>query len=86
MVLDSKNAIISGVQFDVQYDNSAMSLAAIPGYATKNSGKLLYQADLAPNKKRFLIVGLNLDQIADGTLINLFVNLNTSLPLRRLHP
>lgn len=80
LVLESGNATISGVQFDVQYDNSAMGLTAIPGDAVKNSGKVLYEADLAPNRRRFLVVGLNPNQIANGTLINLFVNLNTSAP------
>jgi uncharacterized protein (TIGR03437 family) len=67
---------ISGVQFDLQYTSSAMSLAATVGDAARNSGKRLYLADLAPDKRRFLIVGFNQNLIPDGTLVNLFVNLN----------
>jgi uncharacterized protein (TIGR03437 family) len=76
VALDSKNAMISGVQFDVEYDNSAITLIATLGDAAKNAGKLLYQADMAPNRRRFVIVGLNPKLVPDGNLLNLFVNLN----------
>jgi uncharacterized protein (TIGR03437 family) len=79
VVFDSKSTIISGVQFDIQYDNSAMSLTAVLGDAARSSSKLLYQLDLAPNKRRFLMVGLNANPLAAGALINLFVNLNTGV-------
>jgi len=71
---------VSGVQFDIQYDNSAMSLIANLGDAARSSGKLLYEVDLAPNTRRFLIVGLNSNPIASGTLINIFVNLSPNAP------
>ena len=70
----------SGVQFDVQYDNSALSLVATLGDAAKTSGKSLYAVDLASDKKRFLIVGLNQNLIPNGTLINLFVNISLTAP------
>src|SRR5580658_1430710 len=71
---------VSGVQFDVQYDNSAMSLTATLGVPAGNAGKSLYAVNLSPNKKRFLIIGLNQSLIPDGTLINLFVNVTLSAP------
>jgi len=72
----SQGASVSGIQFDVQYDSSAMDLVAIVGEAARNSGRSLYYADLAPNVRRFLIVGLSQDVIADGALITLFANLH----------
>jgi len=66
---------VSGLQFDVEYGSSAMSLIAMLGDTARNSEKTLYSVDLAPNKKRFLMVGLNQSPIATGTPINLFVNL-----------
>jgi uncharacterized protein (TIGR03437 family) len=78
VVLDSNSATISGVQFDVEYDNSAITLIATLGDAAKNAGKLLYEADMAPNRRRFVIVGLNPNLIPNGNLLNLFVNLNGS--------
>ncbi len=76
VALASQASPVSGVEFDVEYDNSAMSLVATLGVPARTSGKNLYTVDLAPNKKRFLIIGLNQNFIPDGILINLFVNLN----------
>jgi uncharacterized protein (TIGR03437 family) len=72
----SQGDSISGIQFDVQYDNSAMDLSAIVGDAARNSEKCLYYANLSPNLRRFLMVGLNQNVIPDGTLITLFINVN----------
>jgi uncharacterized protein (TIGR03437 family) len=51
-----------------------MSLVATVGNSTRNSGKLLYQANSGPNTKRFLVIGLNKNVIADGILLGLFAN------------
>ncbi|MCX6634321.1 MAG: cohesin domain-containing protein, partial [Acidobacteria bacterium] len=67
---------VAGVQFDLQYDSAAMSIAETADDAVSNSGKSLYHADLAPNKRRFLVVGLNQNSIPSGTLIHLLVYLN----------
>jgi Cohesin domain len=72
----SQSASATGIQFDLQYDNSALSLSATAGDATRMSGKTLSLWDLAPGKRRFLIAGLNWNPLVDGTLINLFVNLS----------
>jgi uncharacterized protein (TIGR03437 family) len=76
----SQSATVTGIQFDLQYDTGAMSLSATVGEAARNSGKSLYLWDLAPGQRRFLIVGLNRDQVVDGTLVNLFVNLSPTAP------
>jgi uncharacterized protein (TIGR03437 family) len=76
VAFQSNGEAVSGVQFDIQYDNSAMSLFATLGDEAKNSAKLLYEVDLSPNVRRFLIVGLNSNLIPSGTLISLFVNLS----------
>jgi uncharacterized protein (TIGR03437 family) len=80
VVLDSKSSTVSGVEFDVQYDNSAVAIIATLADGARNAGKLLYEADLAPNRKRFVIVGLNPNLIPNGTLLNLFANLNANAP------
>ncbi len=72
----SQNSSTSGVQFDVHYDNSQISLTATLGGPATTSGKSLYSVDLAPNEKRFLIVGSNQNVIPDGTLMNLLVNIS----------
>ncbi len=80
VVLDSKNSAMSGVQFDVQYDNTAITIIATIASAAKDAGKLLYAADLAPNRRRFVIVGLNPNLIPNGILLNLFVDLKANAP------
>src|SRR5580698_3517438 len=80
MTFASQGSSVSGVQFDVEYDNSALSLAATLAPAVSTSSKTLYAVDLAPNKKRFLIIGLNQSLIPDGALINLVVNISPSAP------
>jgi uncharacterized protein (TIGR03437 family) len=81
IVFQSNDEDVSGLQFDIQYDNSAMSLFANLGDAAKNSGKVLNQVELAPNTRRFLIVGLNSNPIASGTVISLFANLSPNAPV-----
>jgi uncharacterized protein (TIGR03437 family) len=66
----------SGLQFDVHYDSSQISLSATLGGPAATSGKSLYSVDLAPNEKRFLIIGSNQNVIPDGTLMNLSVNIS----------
>jgi len=69
---------VSAVQFDLQYDTSAMSILVTVGDAVRSAGKSIYFTDLAPGKRRFLIVGLNQNSIPAGPLLNLFLNLNAS--------
>ena len=66
---------VSAVQFDVEYESSAMSLIATPGLATRNSYKSLYYKDLSPNVRRFILVGANQETIPAGSVIDFFVNL-----------
>jgi uncharacterized protein (TIGR03437 family) len=74
----SQSASVSGIQFDLQYDISALSLTATVGDAARTSGKTLYFEDLAPGQRRFVIVGLNQDSFVDGTLINLFASVSSN--------
>ncbi len=76
--LSAGMASISGLQFDLQYDNSVLSLIATPGAATRSSAKGMYIHDMAPNKKRFVIIGMNQTSTPDGDVIRLFVNVGAS--------
>ena len=76
----SQSASVTGIQFDLQYDNSALSLSATIGETARTSGKTLYLWNLSPGQMRFLIVGLNRDPFVDGALINLFVNVSSNAP------
>lgn len=76
----SQAGSLAAVQFDLQYDSTAMSIAANVGEAARNSGKRLYSADLTANKRRFLIVGINQNVISTGSLVDLFVNVKPNAP------
>jgi uncharacterized protein (TIGR03437 family) len=76
----TQTSVTSGVQFDVTYDNSQISLTGTLGGPAITSGKSLYAVDLASNQKRFLIVGSNQNVIPDGTLMNLSVTISPAAP------
>jgi uncharacterized protein (TIGR03437 family) len=69
---------VGGLQFDLQYDSSAMNVVATAGDAARNSGKSIYYKDLSPNVRRFLVIGFNQNPIAAGSLLNLLLNVNPS--------
>ncbi len=78
---------ISGLQFDLSFDDSALSLSSVTGAAARTAGKSLHFAELAPNKARFLVWELNQTPIADGIIVNLFINVaaGTTLGSYSLH-
>jgi uncharacterized protein (TIGR03437 family) len=76
----SQSASATGIQFDLQYDNSALRLITTVGEAARMSGKTLSLGNPALGQMRFLIVGLNRKPIIDGTLVNVFVNLSPTAP------
>ena len=65
---------VSGLQFDVQFDSSALSVTVVPGLAIRSARKNLYGADLSAGWHRTLIAGLNQIPLSDGPLVTLFVN------------
>jgi len=66
---------VSGVQFDLVFDSTALSLVPIVGGVARTCGKTIYLASLKANLTRVLITELNQNQISDGSLVNLFVNI-----------
>jgi uncharacterized protein (TIGR03437 family) len=76
----SQSAAATGLQFDLQYDDSVITLSATVGGAARISSKSLYLWDVVPGQRRFFILGLNRDLVADGALVNLFVNLSPTAP------
>jgi hypothetical protein len=69
---------IAGLQFDVQYDNTVMTVTASLGAAASSAGKSLYTADVTANTKRVVITGMNVTAISSGTVVNLSVTLNAN--------
>ena len=69
----SQSDSVAGVQFDLQFDSTTFGLNATLGNSAR-AGKSLYLWQVRPGLWRFLIVGLNQTPLADGALVNLFVN------------
>ncbi|MBZ5634657.1 MAG: hypothetical protein LAO55_16160 [Acidobacteriia bacterium] len=76
----TENHQVSGIQLDLTYDSSAMSVSVLPGSAMRLAAKALYSADISPNQHRLVIVGLNRTPIADGPLLTLVVNVGRTAP------
>ena len=70
----SERSPISGLQFDLSFDDSALSLGILVGDATRASGKTVYFAPVSSRQIRFLIAELNANSISDGAVVRLFVN------------
>ena len=75
IMFDPQGSSLSGIQFDLQYDNSNMTIVATPGEASGVSGKSIYLNEISPNRLRFLVAGLNQNVIGAGPLLSLLVNL-----------
>lgn len=80
LTLVSQDSAISGVQFDIDWDDSLTSVVLI-GSAARTAEKSLYQAALGPHTTRCLIIGLNQGTLSDGELARIFVSAQVSASL-----
>lgn len=69
---NAPDSFLSGLQFDLEYDGSALGLAMVTREAVREAGKSLYVRALGPNRQRILVVGLNQEPIPRGRLAELF--------------
>lgn len=74
----AQGASVSGIQFDVQFANSILSLSATPGDAANNAGKQLDSNSVAANTEQYVVIGINQTVIADGIVVNLIVNISAN--------
>ncbi len=72
VALQTQGAQISGLQFDISYDKTALTMAVAAGTATSAAGKSLSTNSQATGV-RVLIVGFNQTLIADGSVVNLTI-------------
>lgn len=68
---------ISGLQFDVTYDQSALTLSVATGSAAIAAGKQVTVGELAAGK-RILIVGFNQTAILDGSVADFTISVGAS--------
>lgn len=73
--LGAQGSTITGMQFDIQFDDAVLSVSATLGNSANSAGKQLYSSNVAVNTLRCVIVGLNQTAIADGSVVNLMVEI-----------
>jgi uncharacterized protein (TIGR03437 family) len=71
----SAGRAVTGIQFDIQYQNQASGLSVSLGTAASNAGKNIWTSNPQPTQVRVLIAGLNQNPIADGVIASLLVPL-----------
>lgn len=69
----AEGAAVTALQFDVEYNPSAMTISGALGLAAKAASKQITITDGAPNRKRVLLWGLNHNNLEDGTVVALTV-------------
>lgn len=75
VTLASRGAALTGLQFDLEYDATALDVSAAAGPAATDAGKGLQSAMVKPGKQRVLVFGLNQNSISDGIVVVLRVSL-----------
>ena len=68
----SEGAAISGVQFDLEWDQ-ALDVKVVLGGQARQSSKILYTAAFAPRVLRCLVIGMNREILQDGELLKVFL-------------
>ncbi len=70
--LASEGRAVSGIQFDIEWDQGIDAQAAV-GRLVGESSKILYSALPADHAIRYLIAGINQNALPDGDLLQLFL-------------
>ncbi len=80
---DPQSEAVAAIQFDLDYDHSAIELIPNIGDAGRRAAKSIYFADVSTTKRRFVIAGLNQTQISAGELIDFVAAATSTAALQR---
>jgi uncharacterized protein (TIGR03437 family) len=69
---------ISGLQFDLQWDGSALIVSLMLPDAGRSSSKNLYSVSLGPHSTRYLLAGLDQSLIPEGEVVRLLIGVQPS--------
>jgi uncharacterized protein (TIGR03437 family) len=67
---------VSAMQFDIEYDSTALNVMVLAGPAMRSAEKNIYYAAPNSNLSRILLAALNQDQLGDGAVLTLVINAN----------
>lgn len=79
VTLRTLGANMSGLQFDLSYDKTALGISVVAGSAAEAAGKQVFLGDL-PGGKRVLIIGFNQNLMGDGGVANPTITAGASVP------
>ncbi len=79
---DSFDQPAAGIQFDLDYDHSAIELIPLIGNGTRLGAKSLDFRDVSTTKRRFIISGLNQTLVRSGNLIDFLAGTKTGAALQ----
>jgi hypothetical protein len=71
----AEGAAVTTLQFDVEYNESVMIVSGALGNAGEAASKQITVMDGAPNRKRVLLWGLNHNNLEDGAVVALMVEI-----------
>jgi hypothetical protein len=72
--LTSAAEALTGLQFDLEYDASALDVSVEAGPSAEKAGKSLQAARTASSGQRVLIIGFNRNNLSDGVVAVLHVS------------
>ena len=78
LTFKAEGAQATGVNFDLEYDSSALYISAKEGAAAQAAGKGLSSNELSSGKVRYLVTALNQNVIGDGVLVVLSVQVKSN--------
>lgn len=84
--LTSAADALTGVQFDLEYDLSALDVTVEIGPAADKAGKVVQSSILEKARQRVLIIGFNRDTMTDGTVAVLHVAVKASADSSKTYP
>ncbi len=74
----AQGAEVAALQFDLAFDPSVLTITARAGSAATAAGKILAQVVLPNGNIRCIIFGLNQNVIADGSVVDLTIQVSES--------
>jgi len=78
VIYTSQGATVAAFQFDLEYDPSVLTITATISSAAAAAGKALATAVLPNGNLRFLVLGLNQNVIADGSVVDLTIQVSAN--------
>lgn len=80
VTLDPEGARVGGVQFDVEYDAARFEAVPLLGDAPRAAAKSVFVGAAGVNRQRFVVAGLNRNEIGGGAVLQLLVRIRPGAP------